>query len=103
MSYEGYVQMLCCSGHLSTREDETWGSNVCEEECHVCGKGIVWRNYIDQTNCDDIGEIDMQVFLITEPVVETCNLGRAHMTSHAIYRIPSKEETQALRKGYSHE
>ena len=88
MSYEGYTQGLCQSGHHQTKDSyESW------EPCFWCKSKITWENEVDQTNCDDVGYIDLDKhFLSVAAEFETCNLGHEHQVKQAVYRIPSEEE-----------
>lgn len=57
MSYEGYVQVICKNGHLDHCPDDCLYDE--DEPCEYCGAEIVWRNHVDDTNCEDYGYIDM--------------------------------------------
>lgn len=98
MSYEGRIQLFCQNGHYLVREA---GYNLDEEEapCH-CGARLVWSNAVDDTNCEAFGEIPESVlkdkFMVSDEVVETCNLGHKHVTKERVYRIPSIAETDSL-------
>lgn len=91
MSYEGYEQQLCENGHL--RIIDAWFS---EEAMNcICGAKIVWRNGVDDTNCDAIGYIEMNQFLIKEATQQACeHCGHITKGEPAIYRIPTLEETK---------
>lgn len=91
MSYEGYVQCLCKNGHLYTVD--AWEE---DDVCPSCKAPRAWSNGVDQTNGDEDGHIDMKHFLVKEAVVETCNMGHGHITSEAVYRVPSKDEVDKV-------
>jgi hypothetical protein len=100
MSYEGYTQNLCSSvnGAHFFCAAETYGNE--DIKCNYCGSPPGWTNSVDETNCDSYGFMDndlINTLLVTPQVTETCNLGCLHITSPAIYRIPSETETKALR------
>lgn len=61
MSYEGYVQVICKSGHYHIYDcyewldicDTTWdidGQSPRVWKCPICGLGLAWRNGVDTTN-----------------------------------------------------
>lgn len=93
MSYEGIEQRLCANGHLWECD-----SYVSVQFCSICNQESIWCNEIDQTNGGTQGEIDMDELLIKPAVFDTCNLGHQHEIAPPIYRIPTKEETEALRE-----
>lgn len=99
MSYEGYEQHICKNGHrfdISSQFDYWESPSV--PSCYHCYKNSVWCNSVDDTNGENTGKIlDFSSFLIDAEIVETCNLGHRHLTRPATYRIPSEEETSALR------
>lgn len=95
MSYEGYNQFICKNGHRFDAH-ENYGSQ--RDRCDVCQAEPAWCNSVDDTNCESDGVIlDFSSFVIEPEQKETCNLGHAHVIKHARYRVPSKEEAQALR------
>lgn len=49
MSYEGYLQLLCSSGHYSEVSDAKWHHSVGELKCS-CGEEFVWAHPVDRTN-----------------------------------------------------
>lgn len=97
MSYEGYEQHICQNGHRFN----TQCSYMLDEDktmCPICEAPSVWCNGVDDTNCDEYGVIrDWSSLLLTEIESEVCNLGHTHVTEHATYKVPSKEEAEALR------
>jgi len=94
MSYEGYNQFICTSGHRFDTPDN-YGSRP---RCAICGEEPAWCNSVDETNCESYGVIrDFSSLLIEPEQVETCNLGHAHVVKHARYRPPTEQEAQALR------
>lgn len=92
MSYEGCEQLLCANGHYWTCDAHDKRSG-----CPDCGGEAVWVNDVDETNCDDVGWIDMSSLVIKPAVLETCNLGHVHETAPTVYRIPTGEETEDAR------
>ncbi len=100
MSYEGYLQCICENGHYFERNVENGGP------C-LCGSPAAWTNEVDQTNCDENGVIKFSVieekFLDTPDRVEVCDLGHPHVTRDAVFRIPTKAETDPLREYFDSE
>ena len=96
MSYEGYEQCLCENGHYFIKD--AWDE---ERPCPYCQSPIVWENSVDETNCDSVGFIqheDLNKFIIAPRVMEKCECcGQVKPSAPAIYRIPTKEETEAIR------
>lgn len=93
MSYEGYDQVICEDGHLSTVD--CWDD---DSACFICGGKRVWRNGVDDTNCDEMGIIhDFSSLVITPEELQTCNLGHPHVVKHAKYRVPTEKEAEKLR------
>lgn len=97
MSYEGYDQNICVNGHYYEADQYDYDS-MC-----YCGAKSGWFNSVDQTNShspnDGIVPIEkLKVFLISAEEKETCNLGHSHITKQALYRVPTREETEKLRE-----
>lgn len=102
MSYEGYYQVICEKGHLSSIPDPEVRTTV--PKCD-CGCEVVWWNPVDQTNGDDVGFIPEDVwknFLASPEKTEVCNLGHQHVISEATYRVPSEKEREASRHYLEH-
>jgi predicted nucleic-acid-binding Zn-ribbon protein len=102
MSYEGYDQLLCKNGHYWTCDAfdnisyNELGQAVHPVSCPYCQNPNVWSNSVDQTNGGDVGFIDMKQFLVQDREFKTCQTcGCASEIAPAIYRIPSKEESEA--------
>lgn len=96
MSYEGYRQIICANGHLYERDRHD--TSVCS-----CGTLAAWSNSVDQTNGPDVGAIPQEEFdrvcLVTPAIAETCgHCGAFRVTAKAVYRPPTLEETQAMRR-----
>lgn len=96
MSYEGYNQNLCSEGHYWTSDAYEFKDDVICLYCEKVSKPV-WSNSVDDTNGESVGHIDMNQFLLHKEVKQRCNLGCMHIVKHAIYRIPTKEETKGLR------
>ena len=99
MSYEGRIQVICKNGHYGVREASY---NFDEEDAPCsCGAELAWINSVDDTNCEAWGEIPESVlkekFMVSDEMVQTCNLGHSHIVIPRIYRVPSKEEAEVLR------
>lgn len=88
MSYEGRVQIITEKGRLHTLNDS--GSNNYQPR-----SDDVWINHIDDTNCNEVGEIPIEIlnefYLIQEAKYQVCDLGHNHCIFPAIYRIPGPE------------
>lgn len=95
MSWEGYYQVICKNGHYFHAPDPFYGET---SPCKECGAEDGWTNMVDETNCDSYGIIPynllVEKYLISEQVVETCNLGHKHVTQPALFRVPGDEAKQ---------
>lgn len=91
MSYEGHIQQLCVDGHYNVIDVYDHNTMICVE----CGLEIVWENSVDTTNCDSVGELDIEVFRIK-------GTGPLHQTLRR-YRIPTAQETFKYRQMYAME
>ena len=96
MSYEGYEQHLCSIGHYFTVEC-SYSYDDDEVLCPVCKNPSAFCNAVDETNCEAMGKIDMDVLLVFAAKSKTCDMGHEHVTQHAVYRIPSEEERNSLQ------
>lgn len=103
MSYEGYEQHICKNGHYF-EVDAIYGYDA-EVFCDYCRGPSAWMNGVDDTNGDNMGIIPIPLlrekFLIKDVVVQICNLGHSHTMSEAVFRVPTKEETNPLRHYYN--
>ena len=97
MSFEGYYQVICRSGHASTRS--LWEEVDSTTDCDFCLDKLVWRNLVDETNGSHDGEerIDgyVELQIVKETISEThkCSCGKDvyHIVSEntmPIYKIP---------------
>lgn len=98
MGYRGYQQNICENGHYSTTESYMFSDEICP----ICQGEIAWCNLVDCTNPPGPqGEIPMgilQQFIIKEGVDKTCpTCHHSEEISPAIYRIPTRAETDPLR------
>lgn len=80
MSYEGYVRLLCESGHQDVYDCYAVRPDKCR-----CGARFVWERHVDQTNDDGV---DPELEMLTPPVVERCNLGHSHVIVEPTFRKP---------------
>ncbi len=99
MSYEGYLQNICESGHRFDCPDDRF---YCRKEplCPFCQKRIVLCNPVDTTNFESLGFIsdeDWERFLHTPAKTQVCNLGHTHVLEEPTYLIPNEEELKAMR------
>lgn len=87
MSFEGYWQIICANGH-SDIEPYDYAGDSPEWICH-CGAKEVWRNRVDDTNCDNQGFIELEQ--LTPPKIETCpTCGHQEVVEKAIYKVPKR-------------
>lgn len=103
MSWEGYEQHLCKAGHYFENYDYNgWFGDEDKPKCPTCGEPSTWFNVVDETNGSPQGIISDKSFqdclLLVPAKEEVCNLGHVHTISEAVFRIPNKEETEALRE-----
>ena len=97
MSYEGQTQGICQQGHY-------FATDAYEEDalCPVCQSPRAWENEVDETNGGQEGSVLYQdlkdKFLVKEEEFCTCSCGHTHSKSEAIFRIPTRAETDPLRK-----
>jgi hypothetical protein len=91
MSFSGWWQTICETGHYATLDPFT--EDPCAFTCPICGKGAVWEHLVDTTNGPD--EADEIKLKIKSEIKETCTCekcGNIHTIKHEIlYELPSKE------------
>lgn len=101
MSYEGYDQHLCETGHLFTTDCYT---SFQDAKC-PCGKKSVFYNVVDQTNGEDWGFIPQEEWdklKLQDEIKKQCDLGQWHTIQEATYRKPTlkeKADMQRYRRG----
>lgn len=98
MSYEGFEQHICERGHLFEIDDSTYLEEPVR--CPTCAALPAWTNYVDETNCDEVGIIldeGFETLKLTDQETQVCDLGHTHVTAEATYRIPTDAEADALR------
>ena len=112
MSYEGYEQHICASGHRFHHAD-SWNEDAV---CNIrlishdgvekrCGAPTAFVNCVDDTNCDSHGlilERDWLKLKIAEPTMIKvkceCRKGKVKREGEpARYRIPSDDEVRKMR------
>jgi hypothetical protein len=82
MSYEGYSQNLCTSGHLL----EVDCYDDVPEKCEYCDCAFVFSHDVDNTN----GENNkMQFKILQDATYEECD-EKYYLVDPAIYEIPNK-------------
>ena len=91
MSFEGYYQVICEKGHLSTEGldfyEDTWKCPYCESKC-------AWTNIVDTTNgsYDEKGRrIDGYKKLKIKKPAKKCKCekcGNEHIVEVATYEMP---------------
>lgn len=97
MSFEGFEQHICASGHLYEVECAyMFGDDP--DGCLLCGQHSVWRNIVDNTNGNAVGFIpDHQFTVLTPRVTEICNLRHEHTMAEPTYKVPTEAETAKMR------
>lgn len=96
MSYEGYIQVLCPNGHTWNINDNGWEPSPDEFKCSHCRQFAIWKNFVDETNGESIGLIQLEK--ITPIKLHTCTCGNIHTGEPATYRIP--DDGLILPKGH---
>lgn len=101
MSWEGYYQHICQSGHYFVGAPNYGGFGE-EETCPYCKSLAAFTNIVDETNCEAVGEIPMeelQKLKIADAVTETCSrCGHIKVIEPARYRVPSEDERKHMRR-----
>jgi len=91
MSFEGYYQKLCPSGHYWDVDCYSVGEEP--EKCPCCGQDEVWHNLVDTTNgsFEDDKRIDgyVDLKLVSERKCEHCG-----SLLEQIYEIPRRTHVQ---------
>ena len=87
MSYEGFTQHLCPTGHAWNVPEQylsEFDDPPIKEKCPICSQESSWSNMVDDTNCDQYGVIEM---VELTPAVEcTCSCGHKHNKTEATYK-----------------
>jgi hypothetical protein len=99
MGYSGWEQHICENGHQFNSEPSGYFDDT--PVCIICGGKSVFCNPVDNTNGESYGNIHAdgwKSLMISPAVKKACNLGFEHIVEPAKYRVPTKEEAQALRK-----
>ena len=89
MSFEGYYQLICKNGHYSTIDamEVIYGQELSDLVCDDCGEKMIWENLVDDTNCDNVDYIDLEVKSDAEfKVCECC--GAKTIIKSQVYKIP---------------
>lgn len=104
MSYEGFTQRICETGHYLTLDCNEWGDD--HDTCPYCNKPWAWTNMVNTTNGsfdDDDKRIDGYVELtVISPTVYRPKGTLAWFTlkdldiQQAIYEIPPKKKRLTL-------
>lgn len=86
MSFEGYYQILCKTGHAgyldvhSTCNEGDW-------RCPVCGEKAIWWNTVNTTNGEQEGYVELEEK--TPNVMCTCkDCKQVHVKEPATFKIP---------------
>lgn len=107
MSYEGYEQHLCKSGHLFSQDAQCFvGEELDKPDCPHCGESSVFCNSVDDTNGEEWGIIpkkEWEALQIHAEVKKICNLGHEHVITEATYRVPTREMLLRMRHFYDPE
>lgn len=97
MSYEGYTQYLCPTGHawIVPEQYEVYDEEQLKAKCPICSQKPSWSNIVDDTNCDNYGYIEL---VEVTPAVEcTCRCGHKHNKTEATYK-PKCTREEAIRQ-----
>ncbi len=98
MSFEGYYQKICSNGHYF-EEDVYFDNAICP--VLGCKAAPTWSNQVDQTNGEEYGKIpltEMAKFVIKHGTTDRCpTCGHCTLEGEDIHRIPTPEETEAIR------
>jgi len=103
MSWEGHSQNFCENGHYF---GGSAGFDSEPTHCPFCKAKVAVCHLVDDTNIDAVGTITdegLATFLLEPEETATCNLGHVHVTKHAVYRIPTREELQKLEHYWDQE
>lgn len=99
MSYEGYEVWLCSVGHrhyfdcYNSPHSSTWKCDV--EDCE---SPLVWRDCVDETNCD--GE-ERKLEIDKEATYKTCECcGNKERLTQETFKIPAGEAVQYFGKDW---
>jgi len=106
MSFEGYYEAICNNGHRYTFDCYEIEDYLDENPKCDCGSHCVFCNMVDTTNGPADGKISEEGWksiLISPEESQTCNLGHIHVTSRAVYGIPTKKEMEKFRVYYDDE
>ena len=97
-SFDGYTQCICRKGHYFIGSCDSMVCNFCIiPSCHA---ESAWENIVDCSEIENAGFIPMEAlaqFMRSMEVAEQCSLGFRHILQPAVYRIPTKRETDPLR------
>ena len=103
MSYEGYEEHLCATGH-QFEADAFAGAAYCWDDssapslfCPVCGEESVWHNPVDETNYEGF-PYNNYVELTAEEVCKCAECGNSHIKAEATYRVPTEKEMEKYRE-----
>ena len=89
MSYEGYSQFLCPTGHHWTLDCNCIFSSLEENSCPVCHMGAVCENTVDLTNGSFDGDERIDGYIkLEEASRRECK--ECHSVLEITYKIPRK-------------
>ena len=57
MSFEGYYQLLCPTGHYWSQDCYTKAD---PSICPICGRAAVWENLVDTTNGNELEVVELK-------------------------------------------
>lgn len=92
MGYSGRIQMICENSHYWTESDNVFDKRLSlpDHTCHICKHPVVWVNFVDDTNCDEFGIVNVDC--LTESRTETKRDEQGQwvtIITHATYKVPN--------------
>lgn len=90
MGYDGSTQRICAAGHYDTTTH--WGEDGPTCTYEGCDLAIVWHNYVDDTNGESWGWVDLEPLLEHPGRWEKHGFKGADVYVPAVYRVPSGDE-----------
>ena len=89
MSFEGYYQVLCEQGHYIIID--VYNFDEFNHKCPICQSKVAWWNIVDETNCESVGYIELDVKEPTKKCMcDKC--GYEHDIGSPTYYIPDEKD-----------
>jgi len=103
-----YSQNICKVGHYflgSSFKCCFMPDYIYEGFCPICGKGVVWTNYVDNSELDNLFYIPIELFRVIPTTRTKICIKNSDNTYNEIiktivgvYRVPTKEEVKDFRR-----